>query len=274
MTKNKLKKEEKRHMLQPVIQATDLGYTSILYGIQGTWEGGELIGLVGPNGAGKSTLMRLLAGLLKPTKGDICVNHHFLHKKKSDWRAKQMAYLPQHMSDQIPYTVFDFVAMGRFVYRTPSGALTKTCRLKIEDSLKRLNLHSYRDTPIHQLSGGERQRAAIARCIVQESPILLLDEPIASLDLYYQIDILEQLKKLAAEGYLVIVVLHNIELAARFCSHMVMLKKGRIIQQGSTDDVFNERTVQNLFGLPIQIFHDPYSRHLRMSILSGEVDKE
>jgi ABC-type cobalamin/Fe3+-siderophores transport system ATPase subunit len=251
---------------QPVIQVSNLGYRSLLRDIHVTWQGGKLIGLVGPNGAGKSTLLRVLSGILKPSNGEIYVNHQALHKKNTNWRARQIAYLPQHLNEQIPYTVSEFVAMGRFVYRTTLGALTKTCRERIEDGLHQLNLVPYRDTPMDRLSGGERQRTAIARCLVQESPILLLDEPIASLDMYYQMEILQQLKKLSSQNYLVIVVLHNIELAARFCSHLIMLKKGRIIHQGLTQEIFNEQTVHDLYGMPIQIYPDPYNGHLRMSI--------
>lgn len=252
------------------IAASGLGYSSILHDIEGRWQGGDMVGIIGPNGAGKSTLLRIFAGVWKASTGSLLVNDRDIHTMRADARARQIAYLPQFMSDQNPYTVCDYIAMGRYVYRTPSGALTKVCRQRIDEGIHRMNLDRYKNTPILHLSGGERQRASIARCFVQESPILLLDEPIASLDLYYQMDILRQLKQLAAQGYLVMVVLHNIELAVRYCSRLLMLKEGRIVQQGSTNEVFTEQTVQDVFGLQAKVYADPYSGYLRMSILDEE----
>lgn len=241
----------------------------ILDGIHASWTGGEMIGIVGPNGAGKSTLLRILAGSRRADRGEILINNRNLPALPAKQRAKEIAYLPQQIPDQVPYTVLEYVEMGRYAYRKAWGGLSKECRKSVEEALLITELIPYKHIQLMNMSGGERQRASIARCLAQGSKVILLDEPIASLDLYYQLEILRQLKQLADSGYLIVIVLHNLELAARYCSRLLILKEGRSYGHGVPQEVITERTLSEVFHVRTQISTDPYGGYLRISLLQN-----
>jgi iron complex transport system ATP-binding protein len=262
-----MKPDESRVPSPSALTAADIGYNEVLHNIGVRWTGGQLVGLIGPNGAGKSTLLRILAGVWKASRGEVRLNDKPIGALSAKERAKEIAYLPQYISEQVPYTVSEYVAMGRFAYRNGMGGLDKESRQAIAYAMSKTNLTDYAHTPLMDLSGGERQRASIARVLAQGSRIILLDEPIASLDLYYQLEILEQLKWLADRGYLIVMVIHNLELAARYCSRLLMLKEGRVSLHGSADEVLTERTMLDVFHVRTKVFSDPYGGYLRLSHL-------
>lgn len=247
------------------ITLSDLCYRNIVNEVSVGWSQGQVVGVVGPNGAGKSTLLRLLTGIWQPTSGTIHVNGKALCHLSARSRAREIAYLPQHVPENIAFTVEQYVEMGRFAYRTSRGQLTNDSRRAVLFALESLNLLEQRHTPMHFLSGGEQQRAGIARCIAQGSSILVLDEPISSLDLFYQVDILKRLQDLAAEGYLVVLAIHNLELAARYCSDLLLLWEGAVRAQGSPEDVLTEKSLQEVFQVEVKTFVDPYVGHLRLT---------
>ncbi len=251
--------------LFPVVEIHQLSFDEILHPVSATWASGQMVGIVGPNGAGKSTLLRMVAGIWTPTTGSVNLNQVPLTHLSVKDRARNIAYLPQQISDECPYTVHDFVEMGRYAHRSAWGGLTKKGRSAVHQAIVQMGLHKYVDVPLSQLSGGERQRAAVARCLAQESPTLILDEPISNLDIYYQIDILERLKKLADSGYLVVLSIHHLEFAARYCTNVMLLHEGTVYAQGAVGDVLSETAVADVFSVQVKRFRDPYGNYLRFS---------
>jgi len=248
-----------------MIQIHHLHYHPILRDICAEFAPGEMVGLVGPNGAGKTTLLRTMAGVLRPTGGTVQVMGEPVHAREPRWRARRVAYLPQFLPDEIPFTVREFVEMGRYSH-APRGVLDRADAAAVDEALAVMGLRRYEDTPLAHLSGGERQRAAIARCLAQGAPILLLDEPIASLDIHYQLDILVRLRALAAEGRLVIAALHHLELALSHCHRTVCLHRGRLVADGSPDKVFTPALLRAVFRVDARPFRDPHTGALRLSV--------
>lgn len=248
-----------------MIRMEHLDYYPILRDICADFGPGELVGLVGPNGAGKTTLLRAVAGLLRPTGGWVRVMGEPIHARKPGWRARHVAYLPQFLPDDIPFTVREFVEMGRYSH-APRGALTPSDVRAVDEALEAMGLQPLEDASLAQISGGERQRAGIARCLAQGAPILLLDEPIASLDVHYQLDILERLRGLAGAGRLVIAALHHLELAMSHCHRTICIHEGRLVADGSPEEVFTPALLRQVFRVEARPFRDPHSGALRLSI--------
>lgn len=251
-----------------VLRLENVSYRDILHDVTLEWSRGQLIGLIGPNGTGKSTLLRLLVGLWKPTKGRVYLHGNPLNDITARQRAKEMAYLPQQMPENVRFTVEQYVEMGLYAYRTAWGNLARDRKDAVTHALHTLNLLPYRHEYLERLSGGERQRAGIARCIAQGSPIILLDEPTSNLDVYYQVDILTRLQLLADQGYLVVVAIHNLELAARHCSELVLLHEGRVYAHSSPIEVLTERALLDVFHVLAKTYPDPHGGFLRVSHLS------
>lgn len=245
----------------PRLELVRVSYLHILHEVSATFSGGQIIGLIGPNGAGKSTLLRVTAGVLPKSSGVITLDGQDVSGLKAKARARRISYLPQQLPDDISFTVREFVEMGRYVHQTDERGM-------VNEALAQMKLTSWADAPMHTLSGGERARAGIARCLAQESRVLLFDEPIASLDLYYQMDILKQLRRLAQIGYLIIIAIHHLELAIRFCDQFLLLHCGRVYQQGDAVTVMQESTLAEVFGIHAKTYPDPYTGALRFSVLA------
>lgn len=240
-------------------------YAGILHDLSDEWSGGQFVGLIGPNGAGKSTLLRLLAGVRSPHSGDIFLNGRRLEELSVKERAKQIAYMPQQVADDVPFTVRQFVEMGRYAYRRGLAGLDAKSRGAVESALARMALDKIANISLAELSGGERQRVALARCLAQHSQTLLLDEPISNLDLYYQADLLQLLRQLTREGLLVVLAIHHLEFAAQFCSHLVLLNHGKLYSTGTSSEVLTEQAMKDVFRMDVKTYLDPISGCLRFS---------
>lgn len=201
---------------------------------------GQFIGLIGPNGAGKTTLLRAALGLL-PFEG-----HSSLAALMPEARAKAAAFLPQAREVAWPLSVRDLVTLGRL----PWGHATRAeDALAVEKALAQLDLTALAARPFPTLSGGEKARALLARALAQETPLLLADEPIASLDPAQQIRTLALLRGLAAQGRGILAALHELPLAARFCTHLAVLHKGRLVAFGAPKAVLTPALLAEVFGL-------------------------
>jgi iron complex transport system ATP-binding protein len=210
---------------------------------------GQLVALVGPNGAGKTTLLRALAGLV-PSTGGIEVGGDHLSSLSLRERAKRFGYLPQGHLVHWPLPAKDVVALGRY----PHGA-TDPARLSPRDeqavlrAMQATNVVGFAERPVTELSGGERSRVALARVLAVEAPIVLADEPTASLDPRYQIDVMINLRGAADHGVLVVVVTHDLGLAARFADTVLVLSDGCLVAQGKPEQALSERIMADVFRI-------------------------
>ena len=214
-----------------------LGERKVLHSIDARIEPGMLVGVIGPNGAGKSTLARAISGLIKPLAGQVQLDDVPVGGLSRAALARRIAYLPQGQTVHWPLTVERLVALGRLPHLAPLSALGKNDRIAIERAMDRSEINILRDRIVTELSGGERARALIARALAVEAPVLIADEPLAALDPGHQLQIMTLLKAEAAAGVLVIAILHDLAMAARFCDRLLLIHEGRLVADGAPSAV-------------------------------------
>ena len=205
---------------------------------------GELVGLIGPNGAGKTTLMRTALGLLPAQSGQSS-----LATLPAPERARAVAWMPQSREIAWPIPVERLVALGRLPHLPITGKIPAADREKIDSAIAYLGLESFRNRAASRLSGGEQARALIARAIAQDTPLLMADEPIAGLDPAHQIATMQVFADLAAAGRSTLVSLHDLGLAARHCTRLILLAEGGILADGTPKDVLTDTLMARAFGV-------------------------
>jgi iron complex transport system ATP-binding protein len=237
----------------PMLAAQQLEVTlsgrTVLRDVSLSLPSGQLVALVGPNGAGKTTLLRALAGLVS-SSGTVEVGGDRLSSLSLRERAKRFGYLPQGHLVHWPLPARDVVALGRY----PHGAIDPA-RLSPRDeeavlrAMQATNVVEFSERPVTELSGGERSRVALARVLAVEAPIVLADEPTASLDPRYQIDVMINLRSAADRGVLVVVVTHDLGLAARFADTVLVLSDGRLVTQDKPAQALSEQVLADVFRI-------------------------
>lgn len=217
-------------------------------------QSGELLALIGPNGAGKSTVLRALAQLL-PHQGRVLLDGEDLARLAPHQRARRLAYLAQ--GDQVawPLQVRDFVALGRLPHqgRWRLALASKTDQNAVDAALSAMHLTDMAERHLHALSGGERARARLARAMAVQAPLLLADEPVAALDPYHQLSVMELLRAQCNAGHAVVVVLHDLTLASRFCDRVLLLQGGRAVACGAPRHVLTPAHLQRVYQ--VQAMH-------------------
>lgn len=214
--------------------------------------------IIGSNGCGKSTLLKTLSRLIKPLAGDVYLQSEKLHSYKEKELAKKIAILPQSPTVPESITVLDLISRGRFPYRKPFKALSKKDLEIIYRSMEMAKVSNLANRLVEELSGGQRQRVWIAMALAQDTDILLLDEPTTFLDISYQIDLLDLLKELNKNYKITIcMILHDINLTARYADYIFAIKKGRLIAEGKPEDVLSESLVKDIFNLDAKVIDDP-----------------
>ncbi len=204
---------------------------------------GKLVGIMGANGAGKSTLLKTLAGILPIAGGEIWFNDDKLSAMSAEQKSRQLAYLAQNTEIHWDLSVYDVIALG-----LPNPLNRAKEQTKVRSISGTFSVSHLLEKPFRQLSGGEKARVQIARCCIKDSPLLLADEPIAPLDPYYQIDIMEQLKSLTP-SHTVVVAIHHLSLAYKFCDEVILLDKGQVIDYGETQRVFTAGNLAKAFSV-------------------------
>ena len=222
----------------------------VIKGITHSFEKGSFTALLGPNGSGKSTLIRLINGILTPQAGTVEVMGRSAGSISAREMAREMAYVPQMQYNTFPATVFDTVLLGRNPYISWSPG--RDDRRITAEILVRLGLDDIALKDLNKLSGGQRQQVFIARALAQQPSVILLDEPTASLDLRHQHEILRLLAELAADGLTVLVAIHDLNLALKYCSEFMILDDGQVRAEGGSD-IFSEKLIEEIYGVRIKI---------------------
>lgn len=221
---------------------------------------GKITTIIGANGCGKSTILKTLARIIKPKSGLIYINDKELNSQDSKELAKAMAVLPQSPQAPNGLTVEELISYGRFPHQKGFGKLKDEDKDIINWALEKTRISEFRDRPIEALSGGQRQRAWIAMALAQETDILLLDEPTTYLDLAHQLEVLKLLEELnKKEGRTIVMVIHELNNAARFADHMIGVKKGKIVCQGTAHEVMTKENLREIFNIDAEIVNEPKS---------------
>lgn len=218
---------------------------------------GRLLAVAGPNGAGKTTLLRLLAGSLGPQGGQVRLDERSLAEFADRERARAVAVVPQSESSPYPVTVREMVGMGRYAHLGSWERATSRDRAVVESALERCALLPLAGRQLDQLSGGEGQRARIARALAQEAPVLLLDEPAAGLDLRYRMELFHLMRELRDDGLAVLVITHDLNLAARFADRLLLLDRGRVRASGVPAAVLSRETLEEVYRWPLRVAGHP-----------------
>ncbi len=223
-----------------------------------TLEAGRMSALIGHNGSGKSTLVKMLARQQAPSRGRV----QLLGRDLAAWPAREfarrIAYLPQHPPAATDMTVRELVALGRYPWHGALGRLSATDREKIDEALELTDTARFASQLADRLSGGERQRVWLAMLVAQGADCLLLDEPTSALDIAHQIDVLRLLRTLAdTRGLTVVIVLHDINLAARFSDELIALHSGRLLARGTPQALMHADTLESIYGIPMDVVAHP-----------------
>lgn len=225
-----------------------------------TFRRGEFCSILGPNGAGKTTLLKAITGYLSLFEGDILVKGQSLSTWQRKNLAKVISLIPQEINYQFDYRVSELVLMGRYPYINFWQSYSEEDRQETEKVLKELDLYRFREKPYSQLSGGEKQRVNIARALVQNSEIILMDEALVHLDINHQLEIIKLLSEInQVHKKLIILISHNINLSADYCERIILLKEGKLFAEGTPEQVFTSDNLREVFQSELQIMKNPYS---------------
>lgn len=206
---------------------------------------GEVLGLIGPNGAGKSTLLNAITGLI-PCRGQISLNGQDLEQVDSLQKARQIALQPQFIESVWALSVHDIVSMGRLPWGDSDQSI-------IHRVMQQANISALADRHVNQLSGGERARVWLARVLANQPVVLLVDEPVANLDIHYQQEVMQILLDYAGAGHAVVIAIHDLSLAARYCDRLCLMNQGRIVKTDTIDAVLNSDVLSPVFKVEVYV---------------------
>ncbi len=233
-------------------------------------EAGEMVGLIGPNGAGKSTLLKTLRGILAPLSGEIALMGRPIGELSAKEFAKNAAYLRQHLEMTFDYSAREVVLSGRYPYlswwrqeRADDLAIAEAC-------MAYTGVADMAEKPLQAMSGGQRQRVLLAKVLAQQTPVLFLDEPATGLDIIYQEEIFRFCRELCAAGKTVVLVAHELSLAARFCSRLLLIGRGKLLADGLPREVLTADLLTHAYGAPVKVVENPLTKHAEVFTEAGK----
>jgi iron complex transport system ATP-binding protein len=253
---------------------TGYGEKTILKDIDLTLRPGELMALIGPNGAGKSTLLRAISGVLPLHSGSIKMDGKEVIHMNEQERARKIAVVPQARNLPPAFTGKEVVSLGRTPYLNWLGQLSAQDETIIEEAMRETDTLDFANRPINELSGGEQQRLLLARALVQQAPLMLLDEPTTFLDLQFQYGLMKHIHNLAHPANnnivprAVLIALHDLNMAFQFADQVALLVKGQIVKIGSSQELLDDELLSQVYKVPLTLLHDPTSG--RSAILPGK----
>ena len=244
-----------------------LGGRTVLSDVSTTADRGSFVGLVGPNGAGKTTLLRVVNGALTPDRGSVTVAGERIHDLSSRAASRLVATVPQNTGLSFDFSVRETVEMGRTPHVSRFGRRGEADRRAVEEAMARTEVNALADRPVMAVSGGERQRVLIARALAQDTPLLLLDEPTASLDINHQVRTLELVRALVDEGKTAVAAIHDLNLAAHYCDRLVLLAGGEVLAAGPPAAVLTEATLERAFDTEAAVSRHPVTGSVYVTAL-------
>lgn len=230
---------------------------------------GSLLGLIGPNGAGKSTLLKCISQLLAPDSGRVCLDGADLRGQSPQEIARHIALLPQSTTLNFAFTCLEVVLMGRNPHLGRFQAEGAGDRAIAQQSMRDTGVEEFVTRLITEVSAGERQRVLLARALTQQPRLLLLDEPTAGLDVQHQLQVFALIRDLVGQGLTAIAVVHDLNLAARFCDRLVLLHRGNVHARGPVDDVLTPENLATVFGVAAAVEQDPLLGVPRVTVLAA-----
>ncbi|MGP9665328.1 ABC transporter ATP-binding protein [Halomonas sp. AOP22-C1-8] len=234
------------------------GERTILNDVSLTVQAGQTTAIVGANACGKSTLLRVLSRLMTPEQGNVLLDGNAIHKLPARRLAQQLGFLPQSPIAPEGITVLELVSRGRHPHQGLFQRWSATDEAAVADALSATHMANLADSAVEELSGGQRQRAWIAMALARQTDVLLLDEPTTFLDINHQIEVLDLLTDLnQTRGTTIVMVLHELNLAARYADKLVAMANGNIYAVGPSEDVFTEQMVRDVFDLESRVIDDP-----------------
>ena len=233
------------------------GRREVLKGITLTVHSGEILALIGPNGAGKTTLIRIMCRVLKPDTGQVMLDGQNIWSMQARSFARKVARVSQNERLSWPFTVNQVVRMGRFAHRGWISAYTREDHEAVDEAIRATGLWEHRGRSIHTLSGGEAQRAMVSRAIAQRPEILVLDEPVAHLDVKHRIDVLDTIRGLTNAGLAVIVSLHDLNLTALYADRIALLSDGEVRTLARPKQVLTRENLEPVYGTRMMIGRYP-----------------
>lgn len=252
--------------MKTIIQVNDVtvGYDRgerILHDLNFSIQAGDFVGIIGKNGAGKSTLLKSMRGFLPLDKGEILLADRRVQDYSQRELARKIAYLQQQVELTFDYTVRDMVMAGRYPYKKWWQQQVDEDDHIIEACMKYTDVLDMADRPIRALSGGQRQRVLLAKVLAQQTPVLFLDEPAAGLDLFYQEQIFRFCRELSARGKTVVMVVHELNLADRYCSRLMLLKQGNVLADAAPQQVLTDELLSAGYSTAIHARRNPETGH-------------
>lgn len=246
----------------PAMHATDLsvsyGPKTVVHDAAFTVRPASITGLIGPNGSGKSTLLRAAAGIMKPRRGTARIHGQPVHDMPARQLARTLAFMPQHPVAPPGVTVRELVGYGRAPFNVWYKPPPRSDRQLIDALITRCDLDDLAERTVETLSGGERQRAWIAMALAQEPRVLMLDEPVSALDIGHQLEVMDLLTDINRErGTTLVIVLHDLNLAARYCTDLVAMVDGRVLAEGPTESVLTPETIRTCFKVEPRFHESP-----------------
>ena len=247
-----------------------LGETDVIGGVGLEVERGELVGLVGPNGAGKTTALRAARGTLTPDSGEVRIAGDPVEELSAKAIGRRVATVPQDTSVSFSFSVREMVEMGRTPHVSRFGAMDEDDHAAVERAMERTEVAEFADRPVTEISGGERSRVLLARALAQDTPLLLLDEPTASLDPNHRLRTFETVSALVDEGRAAIAAIHDLDTAARYCDRIVVLSDGGVLAEGPPESVLTGSTIGDAFDVDAVVTADPVTDRPRVTALPDE----
>jgi len=243
----------------------------VVDGVSLAVEQGGILGLIGPNGSGKTTLFKCISGLMKPWSGSMSLGGEDIRTMPKRKLARKAAFIPQIHSVSFPFSVEEYVLMGRYPHRGRMMPFTGEDHRVVDETLEMLDLVEVRTKHIQQLSGGEMQRVFLACGLAQKPEILLMDEPTTHLDIGHQVRLLDLVKGLArTSGLTVLVTLHDLNLAGLYCTSTALLDHGRIHAQGSPEEVLTAENILHVYRTKVEVGQDPVSSKPHIFFVPGQ----